>query len=423
MSAKRAGAVSKARFARLASTLGLLFVGCLVAVAQSYPLPRPPIGATAAGAPSGLVLEDGTPVKLRTDRTISSADARVGDLVDFKVTHDVSVGGTMVVPKGSVAWGTIIEAHRKRRLGRGGKLNIRIDSVQLINGEKAALRSMKQVRGSGHTTAMTAGMAVTALAFYPAAPALLFMKGQDSTILKGTEVTAYIDGNFALEAARLPQPASPTHGAIAPMSDSSAQITPNQEPLSEIIELLPRRVLDSQGNEGDMVNLVFLASQEKLKQAFEQAGWVETIRSKRKAIWHAARKPKNNVLMPMSNLFLFGRSQDYGYALGDPISRATRRHHLRIWKTDYEVGGYPVWVGAATHDIGLERDQRQWAITHKIDPDVDGERDFIGGSLVGTHLLTSIQYVSPSSDAILEASTATGGSYHSDGRMLLFGLQ
>ena len=292
MSAKRAAAVAKEKPARLALTLGLLLVGCLPAVAQSYSLLGPPVPATVAAAPSRLVLEDGTPVKLRTGRTISSADAHVGDLVDFEVIHDVMVGGATVIPKGSVAWGTIIEARRKRRLGRGGKLNIRIDSVRLINGEKAALRSMKQVRGSGHTTAITAGMAVTALAFYPAAPALLFLKGQDSTILKGTEVTAYVDGSFALEAEKLPQPASPTHEAVAPVSDSAARIAPDQESLGEIIELLPRRVLDSQGNEGDMVNLVFLASQEKLEQAFQQAGWIETIRSKRKAIWHAARKPK-----------------------------------------------------------------------------------------------------------------------------------
>ena len=86
---------------------------------------------------------------------------------------------------------------------------------------------------------------------------------------------------------------------------------------------------------------------------------------------------ENNVLMPMSNLFLFGRSQDYGYAMADSVSRVTRRHHLRIRKTDYEMSGYPVWVAAGTHDIGVERDKRKWAITHKIDPDVDGERDFI----------------------------------------------
>ena len=33
-----------------------------------------------------------------------------------------------------------------------------------------------------------------------------------------------------------------------------------------------------------------------------------------------------------------------------------------------------VWVGAGTHDIGFEKDQRNGKVTHKIDPAVDGER-------------------------------------------------
>jgi len=385
-------------------------------------LPEPSAPATTAQVQPKVILEDGTPVKLRTGRTISSADARVGDLVDFEVIHDVMVDRTAVIPRGSVAWGTVTEAHHKRRLGRGGKLSIRLDSVRMINGDRAALRSIKQASGGGHTRAMTAGMAVTALAFYPAVPALLFVHGQDSTILKGTEVTAYVDGNFPLEPTKFLQAASAVDGPIVPVSGPATQGVPGLKSLSYTIELLPRRVLDQDGNEGDMVNLAFLASQERLEEAFSRAGWVETIRSKKQAVWHAARKPKDNVAMPMRKLFLFGRSQDYGYAREDSGSRVARRHHLRIWKTDYEVGGCPVWVGAATHDIGLERDKRKLAIIHKIDPEVDTERDFIGGSLVGSHLVASMEYVSPS-NAVVEAFTATGGSYHSDGRMLLLVLQ
>ena len=40
------------------------------------------VHAQAAG---GMTLEDGTPVKLRISRTVSSADAHVGDTVDFVV--------------------------------------------------------------------------------------------------------------------------------------------------------------------------------------------------------------------------------------------------------------------------------------------------------------------------------------------------
>ncbi len=402
--------------------LGLVLVSCLPAAAQSHSLAATPARATTKGFPSTVLLEDGTPVKLRAGRTISSADAHVGDLVDFDVIRDVIVGGVPAIPTGSVAWGTITEVHHKRRLGRGGKLTIKLDSVRLITGERAPLRSIQQVKGGGHTTAMTAGMAVTALAFYPAAPALLFIKGRESKILKGTEVTAYVHGDFPLQTSSLLGAARLGHAAIFPVSGSATQAMESQRPLNQIVALLPKRVLDSQGNEGDTVNMVLVGSQEKLEEAFERAGWTAVIRSRKKAVLHAARHPKNNVAMPMSNLFLFGRSQDYAYAMEDPASRFTRRHHLRIWKTDYEVGGYPVWIGAGTHDVGVEMDKRKWTIAHKIDPDVDGERAFIGGSLLATHLVATMGYMLPS-DAVLEAATATGGSYHSDGRMLLLVFQ
>ena len=62
----------------------------------------------------GFVLEEETPVKLRFNRTVSSADAHVGDTVDFEVLQDISVNGTLVIPKGGFAFGTVTEAHPKR---------------------------------------------------------------------------------------------------------------------------------------------------------------------------------------------------------------------------------------------------------------------------------------------------------------------
>jgi len=53
------------------------------------------------------------------------------------------------------------------------------------------------------------------------------------------------------------------------------------------------------------------------------------------------------------------------------------RHHCRIWKAAFTWNGQPVWIGAGTHDIGFEKDQRSGKVTHKIDPAVDGEPRFI----------------------------------------------
>jgi hypothetical protein len=180
------------------------------------------------------MLEDGTPVKLRISRTISSADAHTGDTVDFEVLEEVHVGNTLVIPKGGVAWATVTEAQPKRRMGRGGKLNMNIDSVRLADGEKIALRAVKEVKGGGHTGAMTGAMVATGIVFFPAAPLFLFMHGKDITIPKGTEITAYINGNTPLDLAKF-VPSAP-NAAPAPKA-SEAVLDISSTPAGADIEL------------------------------------------------------------------------------------------------------------------------------------------------------------------------------------------
>ena len=122
----------------------------------------------------------------------------------------------------------------------------------------------------------------------------------------------------------------------------------------------------------------------------------------------------------MDRLYLFGRAQDYSYALPDPSSIVARRHHLRIWKTSREVDGVPLWVGAATHDVGIEFVRRKLWVFHRIDPNVDAERDFIARNLTETQLIRQ-EYVR-SAEGVSGAETATGQAYYSDNRMLLMGL-
>ena len=93
----------------------------------------------------------------------------------------------MVIPKGGLAFATVTEAQAKRRMARGGKLDINIDYMKLVSGEKAALRAIKDVKGGGHTGGMVGGMVATSTVFFPAAPFFLFMHGKDISIPKGTE--------------------------------------------------------------------------------------------------------------------------------------------------------------------------------------------------------------------------------------------
>jgi len=178
---------------------------------------------------SQLKLENGTPIKLRLQETISSADAQVDQRVDFDVLEEVKLCDLIVIPKGSVAWGTVTEAQPKRRMARGGKLDVNIDAVRLADGEKAALRGVKDVKGGGHTGAMTGGIVATSIVFFPAAPFFLFMHGKDVTIPKGTEITVYINGDTAIDPAKFaaatgtpPAPSSPATPPASQPADASA---------------------------------------------------------------------------------------------------------------------------------------------------------------------------------------------------------
>ena len=132
-----------------------------------------PQQSAAPSTSSKFVLDDGTPIKLRLNRNLSSADAKTGDNIDFEVLEEVKVNDVVVIPKGNIAIGTVTDAEHKKRMARGGKLNIEIDYVKLADGEKAAIRAIKETKGGGHTGAMTGAIVATSLVVWPAAPFFL----------------------------------------------------------------------------------------------------------------------------------------------------------------------------------------------------------------------------------------------------------
>jgi hypothetical protein len=187
---------------------------------------------------------------------------------------------------------------------------------------------------------------------------------------------------------------------------------------------IPRRIADKQGNPGDMVNFLIFGSEDAMQRVFKTAGWVKVDADVKDTVLHGlieSLSKESYLTMPMSPLYLFGRSQDYGWAHAEPISVVKSRNHLRIWKASFQVNGETLWVGAATHDIGFERDQRNDGVTHKIDPDIDLERDYVEKTLVSTGLVSEISHFLPDTP-MKEAKTATGGTFHSNGQVLILKL-
>jgi len=214
------------------------------------------------------------------------------------------------------------------------------------------------------------------------------------------------------------------------LSSQTAQKTVSAPDLAKLLSPqlyanVPRRVGDLQGNPGDMVNFSIIGTQDQVTKAFAAAGWVQVDKTTQDAVLHGLVSTLSHEAyteMPMSTLYLFGRSQDLSFARAAPLEVAAIRHHLRVWKTTETVGGEPLWVGSATHDNGFEKDQRNGGITHHIDANVDQERDFLEQSFSGAGVLAGAAYVLPA-NPLTTAKTATGGSFESDGRIVVMDLK
>jgi hypothetical protein len=176
-------------------------------------------------APLAFGLSEDTPIKLKLTRTMSSKDAKADEKVDFEVLEDIKVKDVVVIRQGAMAIATVTEAHPKRRMGRAGKLNINIDYVQLVDGEKVPLRAVKGGSGGNHTGAMTGAIVATSILFFPAAPFFLFMHGKDITIPKGTEITAYVAADIALDPVAFNKPSITTPPGDAKTEADSAGLS------------------------------------------------------------------------------------------------------------------------------------------------------------------------------------------------------
>jgi hypothetical protein len=171
---------------------------------------------------------------------------------------------------------------------------------------------------------------------------------------------------------------------------------------------------------GDAINLIFLGPGRQIDSAFRRAGWVA---ARPASLWALTREvtaaiaSRPAVGAPVSTLYFEGRKEDLAYELAGPNARI--RHHVRIWLLDSLAG---VWVGAGTKDIGLRVRPLRARATHRIDPDVDRERDVITSTLESVGCADLLEYVRlPGADTV--GHTIDGQRYSSDGQSSVLRLR
>lgn len=143
------------------------------------------------------------------------------------------------------------------------------------------------------------------------------------------------------------------------------------------------RTRTADGLLGDPVNLAVRGSEMQLHQAMAAAGWTRADAITLRSSWRiivATLTRRSYPHAPVSSLFLFGRRQDFAYQQevdGNP----GQRHHVRFWRCPQGwllPGGHQVdWLAAGTYDSSVGVSLFTLQITHKIDENIDIERDHI----------------------------------------------
>jgi hypothetical protein len=116
---------------------------------------------------------------------------------------------------------------------------------------------------------------------------------------------------------------------------------------------------------------------------------------------------------PVSTLLIDGRQPDLVFQKS--LDTFAKRHHVRIWKLASTYEGRAVWVGSSTHDIAVEHDKGMTR-THRIDPHIDRERDWVESDLLFIGSATG--YADVNRPAAPRTTTnATGDDIVTDGVM------
>jgi serine/threonine-protein kinase len=142
---------------------------------------QPPSSAPASPGPAGsfITVEDGLPLTVTLAADIPD-DAVVGAPVRFTVSKDVEVGGAVAIPKGASVQGEIVQDGKKKFLGLGGKMMMRLTTVDAADHHSLNVRATPTRRSDGR--------------LWRAVDTGNRKKPKGVVAVAGTQYVAYVDG-------------------------------------------------------------------------------------------------------------------------------------------------------------------------------------------------------------------------------------
>jgi LssY-like putative type I secretion system component LssY len=192
--------------------------------------------------------------------------------------------------------------------------------------------------------------------------------------------------------------------------------------LGPLIAAIPYRTYTpSSGRSSDLTNVLVIGSHDQIVTAFAAAGWTQANAAsfRRRVKWLRAVAERGSYRAgPMSPLLLDGSGPDMAWEKG--LNDVSKRHHVRMWKAGI-WHGQELWIGAATRDIDFGYLRPGQTFTHRIEENIDQERDKIAYDLAFTSCANVLDW-SGRRDLPRATRNATGDPITTDTRVAVIGL-
>jgi len=383
---------------------------------RSFTLPDPEGGDTPhAVAPSAAQsqhtsLAAGQTLSIRLNGPVYSEHSRTGDPIEGTITYPLCRGGEniackdgeLVLAPGTKVQGTVLFAQKAPDKYSRPRLVLDFSNIVHTDGTHSPLYAhvidvdnaretvrnneilgIIQPHANGKTSIalMAVGMSNPIAGYTIKGVSAVYGLSIRREILfpAGTDLQVQI-----IRASRLKQEANWSGWPVLPVDPE----------LTALVTAAPLRVYTKDNRPSDVTNLMFLGSRQQLIAAFQEAGWFEadslSVGSAMKSV-HATLRGSGYTQAPVSLLTVDGKPPDLVFQKS--LDTFAKRHHLRVWKQTGTYQGRDVWVGAATHDIAISTARKGTKWSHRIDPHVDREREWIETDLLYSGTATAYTLV------------------------------
>lgn len=187
------------------------------------------------------------------------------------------------------------------------------------------------------------------------------------------------------------------------------------------------RTVTASGILGDPVNLALDGTARQVHAAMARAGWTRAEEVTLRSSWGiivSALLRRSDRAAPVSPLFLFGAREEFAYEqqVGQD---ASRRHHVRFWPTPegWLLPGarHVDWLAAGTFDRAVGLSLFTLQVTHKIDADIDLERDHVVATVTTCEPRARVEVLS-NFVAAFHARNGGGDIVRTDGNLVVLDL-